>query len=61
MELAVQTPTHEAHPAYVTQDLVSRLLARCCRVGVVALTFGRSGGKRQAQGDNAPCPSEASS
>jgi hypothetical protein len=28
MERAVQTPTHEAHPAYVTQDLVPRLLAR---------------------------------
>ena len=61
MELAIQTPTHEAHPAYVTQDLVPRLLARCCRVGVVAVTIGRSGGKRQAQGDNPPCPREASS
>jgi hypothetical protein len=36
MERAVQTPIHEAHPAYVTQDLVPRLLARCCRAGVVA-------------------------
>lgn len=61
MERAVKTPTHEARPVYVTQDLVPRLLVRCCRVGVVAVTFGRSGGKHQAQGDNAPCPSEASS
>ena len=61
MERAVQTTIHDAHPVYVTQDLVPRLLARCCRVGVVAVTFGRSGGKRQAQGDNAPCPSEARS
>jgi hypothetical protein len=33
MERAVQTLIHDAHPAYVTQHLVPRLLARCCRVG----------------------------
>jgi hypothetical protein len=33
MELAAQIPTHEAHPVYVTQDLVPRLLVRCCSAG----------------------------
>ena len=60
MELAVQTPSDEAHLAYATQRLVSRLLPGACRVGIVALALSTMNWNNDALFDSLPVTIEYS-